>query len=264
MAQLSFRDRFFTRPVARAITSPFGIMLAGAGAAVGIVVAGPVLGVALGIGAWATRVFLAVPKGSSNRQLDPFALRDPWRNFVIGAQSDGQRFQRTVKAMKPGPLQDRLREVSARLDEGLNDCWQIAQRGHEIDGALHELDPTAVYHKLERAQQLPEGPTKQRTVAAVEAQYASIQRLFAVSEDVKSRLQLLDARRDELIARSVELSVTGSSDLTSLDSEVDSMVHELEAIRQAMDETRQAASGDIDIPELNATQTQLPQGRPSN
>jgi len=50
MARRSFRDRFFTPPVARAMTSPLGILLAGVGAAVGIVVGGGPLGaVILGV-----------------------------------------------------------------------------------------------------------------------------------------------------------------------------------------------------------------------
>src|SRR4051812_49532928 len=57
MAKLSFRDRFFTPRVAKAITSPLGILLAGAGASIGILVGAPIA-VAAGIGAaaWAARV----------------------------------------------------------------------------------------------------------------------------------------------------------------------------------------------------------------
>ena len=42
MARLSLRDRFFTPQVARALTSPSGILSLGAGAAVGIVATAPV------------------------------------------------------------------------------------------------------------------------------------------------------------------------------------------------------------------------------
>ena len=51
---------------------------------------------------------------------------------------------------------------------------------------------------------------------------------------------------DELIARAAELSVTSSDDLGGLDNDVDGLVNEMEALRQAMDETGRA-SGDRSI-----------------
>ena len=60
----SFRDRFFTPPVAKAMTSPLGIVLAGVGAAVGLVTG---LGIPAAIGlaavAWGGRVAAAIPRG---------------------------------------------------------------------------------------------------------------------------------------------------------------------------------------------------------
>ncbi len=64
MARPSFRDRFFSRRVGRAMTSPLAIVLAGAGAAVGIVAGGGIpLAVGLGAAAWAGRVAAALPRG---------------------------------------------------------------------------------------------------------------------------------------------------------------------------------------------------------
>ena len=57
MPRRSFRDRFFTPPVARAITSPSGILLAGATVSAGILVGLPLAGVlAVGAAAFAARV----------------------------------------------------------------------------------------------------------------------------------------------------------------------------------------------------------------
>ena len=81
---------------------------------------------------------------------------------------------------------------------------------------------------------------------ALEAQVASIQRLANVAEDASNKLRLLDARLDEIIARAVELSVTGATEVGGLDAEVESVVHELEALRQAMEDTRGASTGNID------------------
>jgi hypothetical protein len=72
----SLRDRFFTPPVARAMTSPLGIVLAGAGAAVGVATGMGVVG-AIGLGAlaWGGRVAAAIPRGEKHStRIDPFAL----------------------------------------------------------------------------------------------------------------------------------------------------------------------------------------------
>ncbi|HMQ28585.1 MAG TPA: hypothetical protein PKA98_21545, partial [Acidimicrobiales bacterium] len=62
MPRLSFRDRFFTPPVARAMMSPSGILLAGAGASVAILAGlGPIRAVAFAAIAWAGRGRYAIP-----------------------------------------------------------------------------------------------------------------------------------------------------------------------------------------------------------
>jgi hypothetical protein len=66
----------------------------------------------------------------------------------------------------------------------------------------------------------------------------------AVSTDARDRLRLLDARLDELVARAVELSVSGSaSAITGLGDDVDSLVTEMEALRQALEEADRAEGG---------------------
>lgn len=242
--QLSFRDRFFTPRTARAITSPLGILLAGAGAAIGIVSGLGVVG-AIGIGAaaWAGRVLVGMPKGERGPAIDAYSLSDPWRTYVGASQSSKLRYDRTVKAMQPGPLRDRLVEVGARIDTGIEESWRVASRGDDIDGALRELNPNLISSQLAQAKQLPPGASRDATVASMESQWASVSRLVKVREDAGSHLRTLDARLDELVARVVELSVTGASDLGGLGSDVESMVSDMEALRQALDETKQAASG---------------------
>ena len=59
----------------------------------------------------------------------------------------------------------------------------------------------------------------------------------AVLDDTRSRLQLLDARRDESVTRAIELSVqAGPDDLTGLGDDVDGIVTEMEALRQALED----------------------------
>ena len=73
MAGTSLRDRFFTRQVARAITSPVGILLGGGVAAATIVAGVPLLAaLPLGVAVWAGKVALSIPRGRRGERIDPF------------------------------------------------------------------------------------------------------------------------------------------------------------------------------------------------
>ena len=77
-------------------------------------------------------------------------------------------------------------------------------------------------------------------MTALEAQLASARRLGDLATRSRDRLRLLDARFDELVARTVEVSV-GSGDTEVLGDDVDGLVSELESLRIAMEETSRAA-----------------------
>lgn len=74
---------------------------------------------------------------------------------------------------------------------------------------------------------------------ALQAQLATVERLERVIRDADDRLRLLNARLDEAAARTIELAVQASdvSDLGGLGEDVDQMVDEMEALRQAIEET---------------------------
>ena len=240
----SFRDRFFTPPVARAITSPLGILLAGAGAAVGIVVGLPIAGVvAVGAAAWGARVAVAVPKDAKGDRIDPFALGEPWRRFVSDAVQAQNNFNRAVERADPGPLRERLREIGGRIGEGVEECWRVAQRGEALAEARGQIDTRQAQVELEEVMSEWSGPARvdspaARTIEALKAQLASAERMDRVIVDTRDRLRLLNARLDEAVARAYELSVQASDveDLTGLGEDVDGLVGEMEALRQGLEE----------------------------
>jgi hypothetical protein len=238
--QLSFRDRFFTPRVARALMSPLGIVLAGVGTAVGIVVGLPVVAAA-GIGAlaYAGRVALAIPRGKTTDRIDPMALSVPWRDFVQSAVSANQRFDRAVNRTERGPLRDHLASVSARLADGTEECWRIARHGDELDEALAQIDVAAVRSERDEVAKLDATEHKANTMEALDAQLASAERLTRVANDARDRLRLLDARLDELVARAIELSVSQDDDeaIGVLGTDVDGLVTEMESLRQALEAT---------------------------
>src|SRR5204863_6966652 len=142
-------DRYKSRKTGEALTTPSAIVLAGAGAAVGIVAGLPLLAAAgVGAAAWAARVAFALPRRTRVDRIDPFRLSEPWRLFVKDAQAAQTRFDRTVERMMPGPLQDRLRDVAARVGDGVRECWRIACQGNELQDADQQRDVQSVEAEL--------------------------------------------------------------------------------------------------------------------
>jgi hypothetical protein len=262
MARLRFRDRFFTPPVGRALSSPWSILLFGASTAVAIVLGAPVVVAgAIGAAAYAGKVAFAMPRSQKPERIDPFTLKEPWRTYVQGAQSAKLRFDRTVDGTRPGPLRDRLAELSSRLGEGIEESWRIACRGNDIDGALSQLDTRQAEVELDqlKAQAANQGGSAdlESTIESLEAQISSANRMKKVSASTRDRLRLLDARFDELVARAVEVSV-GSGDSLGLGNDVDDLVTELESLRLAIDDTDRAERGELPPTPADASQTEPP------
>jgi hypothetical protein len=245
MAGLSLRDRFFTPPVARAVTSPLGILAMGAGAAIGILAGAGVAGaVVLGFVGWAGRVVAAIPRAPAAARIDPFTLAEPWRHYVRDALQARTRFRDSVGSAPPGPMQDRLREIEARVDQGVQEVWRIARRGHDLVDARRRIEPDAVRREIaateaNASQPWAVGSAMARTMESLKAQLAAVERLERVIGDADSRLRLLNARLDEAASRTIELSVQAHdvAELGGLGNDVDQMVDEMEALRQAIEET---------------------------
>ncbi len=236
-----FRDRFLTPRVAKAITSPASIILAGAVAAAGILVGGPVVGAVAGVAAYAGRVGWAIPRRQAGDRIDPRRLSSPWREYVAETLDAQRRYEQVVATTRQGPLRARLDEIGRRIADGTREAWRIAQRGQALEQGLRQLDPGLVRRQLEQAhheaRQSPSAAVTSR-IEALTAQLQTAERLERVTRDASDRLRLLDARLDEAVARAVELSLSGDSgQLSGLGSDVDALVGEMESLRLALEET---------------------------
>lgn len=251
-ARLSFRDRLLTRRVARTMLAPSSILLAGAGASVAILTGLPLVAAPLvGLAAWAARVATAMPRNRPGTRINPLALPEAWRHSVMSALDAQKRFARTLAATEPGPLRERLAAIGARIDDGVDESWQIANRGWHLQRARTAIDTNEAQRELaqverdaarfgaENADPDDVAGSLNAAAAAIRSQLDTAARLDRVIADAHARLRLLDARLDEAVARSVELSAHASDveSLTSVGADVENLVSEMEALRQALEET---------------------------
>jgi len=238
---MALRDRFFTPTTAKAILS--WRLLLGAGVGVLAAVAGlPVVAaIALGLVVYAGSVLVGLPRAAGRATIDPFTVGEPWRHFVRAAQRSQRQLTTTVRSTATGPLRDRLQGILERLDGALEESWRIAKRGDEIDHVVGGLDPTRLRSQLDTLRrQAGEPPTEHASasIASVESQLASADRLKALSASTADRLRLTQARLDELVSRAAEISV-GAGDTDHFANDVDDLVLELEALHLAVAELPQ-------------------------
>ena len=240
-----------TPAVARAVVSPSALLLAGGGTAVAILAGAPIAAAAaVGAVCWAARVAVAAIRGGVPRpeRIDPFTVGEPWRRFVQDALTAQRRFGDTVRRTPAGPLRERLNDLGERIDRGVRECWRIACQGASLQQGMRQFDTKDLRRELAIVDddlESAEGHTRQaleRTRDALEAQMASYERLEAVWKDARDRLRVLNAQLDEAVARAVELSLSSSDPnaLGPLAGDLDSLVSDLETLRQALEETEAA------------------------
>lgn len=239
---MGFRDRFYTPTTAKALLSWRILLGVGVGIAAVLLNLPVLVGVGAGLAIYAAAVAKAMPDGPPRANIDPFALSEPWRQLMQQAQGSGRKLRSTVHSGSDGPLKKTLTGISAQLERGLTEAWEIARRGDEIDDAVRRLDPTALRSKLATLQQQgvdAPSPEHDAAVASVERQLATADRLKQQSAETASSLRLTQTQLDELVARASEVQL-GSVDTDAYRREVDDLVIKLEALHQAVEETRTA------------------------
>ncbi len=256
MTTLSLRDRFYSPSVSRALTSPSGILALGGGVAAGIMLAAiaaaaapvtvvaAVVGGALGYGG---RIALALPRtGGTSTRIDPSSVKEPWRRAVQEAQRAQSRFRDAVKSFQPGPLRDSLTAVSGQIDDAIAECWRVAKQGQIVADARTRINDREARWELQQIQQAANpgtapNETQARTIAALQAQMATADRMDALVSRARDQLGLLNARLDESVTRAIELSVSNRlSDANTLGDDVGDIVTDLESLRMAIEDVDHA------------------------
>jgi hypothetical protein len=226
----------------RRLLRPRPLIGTGLGAVVGLAATtepiGAVIGALVGIGAGA----LVDRRRSGPRpaRIDPFTLGDPWRRAVQDALKARSRFQEAVGRTPAGPVRDRLVAIGERVTESVEACWNIARHGQTMAEARRGISVRELEAEAESLRRTGAGGDHHDpTAAALEGQLDTARRLDRVVEETRSHLRLLNARLDEAVARSLELSARGgqAAALDPVVEDVQDVADELEALRLALDET---------------------------
>ena len=153
--------------------------------------------------------FFRRKKKPRRERIDPFTLTDPWRSFVQDAQQAEARFGRIAESVDDGPLRDRLRDIDARVRDGVTACWRIAQSGYRLHKMVREVS---------------------------DSNSESVTRMRVREAETRDKLATLTKNLDEAVARAAELATGQYAGLDAVADDVNHVVDDLEAFRQAIAE----------------------------
>lgn len=245
------------RSLVRAATSPLSGLAAVGGGALGFLISGGFIGaILLAVLAVLIRVGLARFAAGGNAvgagraaRIDPFAVKEPWRRPVQDALSARNRFSAALEDVRPGPLLERLEDLSQRVGDGVEEVWRAAKQGQQLAEARRRVPTTSTEARLAQTKadvaalgadvlQADARDALERTADALRAQLESAHRLDKTIDDARARLRLQNARLDESVARAVELTVHAGSDeqLAGVAGEIELVVTDLEALRRGLEE----------------------------
>jgi hypothetical protein len=152
---------------------------------------------------------------------------------VADALAARQRFDGILSRLQPGPIRDRMVELRAKLEAGVLAVWETVLRAAEVERIAAGLDADGVLARIKAARRDPSTPPA--LLAALDAEFESVQRLLNVVDDVDTQLRLLDARLDAAVARAAELAMVTTAEPSALvDGELDAVVTELGALRDSL------------------------------
>lgn len=226
----------------RAAVSPSAIAVTGAGVVIGLLLVHSVLvAIALGAGAWLGRMAIfalmrSLPTADPN-EVDPYAVSEPWRQYVHQAVAAGQRYDRTIAGWPAGPLRDRVAIVQPRIRQGVQEVWSIARQGAASSTrsgpSVEKLSAELKAVQAQRQQGGADQDALARREEAIAAQLRAARRSEDGSARVLDRLRLLTARLDEAVSQVLELGLDQDA-VESVAGTVDGLVDELASLHHGL------------------------------
>lgn len=155
--------------------------------------------------------------------------------LVDDAVAVERRWRQVTGRVQPGPLADRLGALGGRVVAGVLELYAVAVRVGELEGVLEALEPDEATAQYKAARRRAVAGEAVPELAAVEARFASTQRLLNLVADAEEQIRLLDARLVAAVARGAELAVTADDRaLASTGTDLEAVVDELGALRTAL------------------------------
>jgi small-conductance mechanosensitive channel len=175
--------------------------------------------------------------------VQPSTLPVRWSPAVQRVLTARASYRQLVGSLRAGPLRERVVALGERVDAGVLAVWEAAQRAAELEavlGAIDASDATAAHkeakRELEQARRAGAVPAGlEERAQALAQRHASVQRLQNVLDDTDGQLTVLEARLEAAVARIAELAFRPDEAGASLTADLDDVVDELGALRQALD-----------------------------
>ena len=230
------------------------VALAGGGTALGAlvgipggpmgVVVGAILGLLIGTGVAAALRLPRRGSGVTAQRIDPFTVGEPWRRIAQDALRSAKQFAEVVAGVPDGPVRDRLASLGDRAATTVDEMWNAARTGNDLSKAYRKLDPEVARRRLATSEASRTEGSDDPTTAALRSKVEAAHRIDAAIEKTRTRLVTLQVRLEETVVRGIELvsGGAGADAFDELDSQITSISDELEALRQAIDETSTAPS----------------------
>jgi hypothetical protein len=261
--------------VVRAAVSPSAAVVTAAGVGIGLAEHSVVLAVVLGAGAWLGRMAVAVVHAGRQRRkgrpapaaIDPWAVPEPWRQYVRQAVTSRQRFDQAVSRWPAGPLRDRLLLLQPQLWQATDEVWAVAQRGAALSGTIggstsgggaarpsvaalsRELQQ--IQAERQRAGASERAANLARSEEAVATQLRAARRAETAQNEVQDRLRVLTARLDEAVTELLQLGLepvggtvegSGPASAEAVAGSVDALLEEIGALHEGLREVGEASS----------------------
>ncbi|MCR6486311.1 hypothetical protein M8542_26135 [Amycolatopsis sp. OK19-0408] len=236
---------------ARELAEPWGLLLAATSAGVAWAVQLPVLvAVLIGVAVLLARAGVAsvgrerAPEPRAARVLDVAAGSDE-ENWLHRAEGAAGGFASLSSSLDPGPLADRVAEMTPVVRETLSTLRRLAGRASATGKALSRVDLDAVARERRRLEQSLSSAGEEvrgdleQALTAVRAQADVHARLSAAREKLLAQLQSGALGLDSLVARVAELTAA-TTDVAVDTGAVRELSDQLEGIRQGVLETEQA------------------------
>jgi hypothetical protein len=193
----------------RAAWSPTSVVVAGAGAGIGVLDHSVVLAVALAGAGWSARMAAAAVRRARRRraarlrpaQIDPWSLPDPWRDLARQASEAQSRFDQMVGSWPPGPTRDLLVDLQPRVWAQMADLGGVLRRGALAEGWTGAMTSSGRRASSEIGAELGQVQRQKVRYAGTERAAEAERReesLAAELRDARSREAAAQAVRDQL------------------------------------------------------------------